>query len=194
MRIKSVQAIEKITKAMKMVAASKMKGDLLRLDNGRNFGHGAVDMIFKCDTYMQRKMEPEPMNPSECLVPITSDRGLCGGINSGTIREMRDYIAKRNRDEMSLFVVGEKGTAACTRPYPDILRENVQGLAHPVNYAMSMAIAQKVMKVSKGHDKIIIFYNHFINSLISKSKRVELMGREILGSHEILETLRNGAP
>ena len=54
-RMKSVNSIKKLTKAMKMVAASKMKGDLRRLDNGKNFGHNAIDMIFKSDLYMQRR-------------------------------------------------------------------------------------------------------------------------------------------
>ena len=49
-RMNSVKSIEKITKAMKMVAASKMRGELTRLESGKEFGFGAVDMIFKSDT------------------------------------------------------------------------------------------------------------------------------------------------
>jgi len=45
----SIKGIGKITKAMKMVSAAKMKGDLIRLAGGRNFGLNAVDMIFKSD-------------------------------------------------------------------------------------------------------------------------------------------------
>jgi len=51
-RMKAVGNIGKITKAMKMVAASKMKGNLQRLENGKNFGINSLDMMFKCDTYM----------------------------------------------------------------------------------------------------------------------------------------------
>ena len=50
--MKAVGSIAKITKAMKMVAASKMRGDLQRLENGKRFGYQAVDMIFKSDTYL----------------------------------------------------------------------------------------------------------------------------------------------
>jgi F-type H+-transporting ATPase subunit gamma len=60
LRRKSVSSIAKITKAMKMVSASKMRGDLKRLDDGKNFGLRAIDMIFKSDTYMQRKAPHEP--------------------------------------------------------------------------------------------------------------------------------------
>ena len=48
-RMKSVGSIGKITKAMKMVSAAKMKGDLRRLQGGREFGLNAIDMIFKSD-------------------------------------------------------------------------------------------------------------------------------------------------
>jgi F-type H+-transporting ATPase subunit gamma len=48
-RMKSVGSIGKITKAMKMVSASKMKGDLARLMAGKDYGANAVDMIFKSD-------------------------------------------------------------------------------------------------------------------------------------------------
>ena len=41
---------------MKMISSMKMKGELRRLQNGKNFGVNAVDMMFKTDTYMQRKM------------------------------------------------------------------------------------------------------------------------------------------
>ena len=49
MRMNSIKGIGKITKAMKMVSAAKMKGDLMRLSNGKDFGLNAVDMIFKSD-------------------------------------------------------------------------------------------------------------------------------------------------
>ena len=52
LRMKAVGSIKKITKAMKMVAASKMRGDLNRLSAGNKFGYNSVDMIFKSDTYM----------------------------------------------------------------------------------------------------------------------------------------------
>jgi F-type H+-transporting ATPase subunit gamma len=57
--MKSVNSIFKITKAMKMVAASKMKEDLKRLVAGKEYGLKAIDMIFKSDQFMQRKAPME---------------------------------------------------------------------------------------------------------------------------------------
>ena len=69
---------------------------------------------------MQRKAVPESADSKELIVPITSDRGLCGGINSGVIREVKHYLQNKNRKNIGLFVIGEKGAAASYRPFPDI--------------------------------------------------------------------------
>lgn len=126
---------------MKMVSASKMKGDLTRLENGKDFAYNSVEIVFKCDTYMQRKATTESGEQKELLVPVTSDRGLCGSINSGVIWELKAYLANKNQKNIGLFVIGEKGTAAAYRPFKDILVENVQKLSHPVNFPLSMAIS-----------------------------------------------------
>ena len=91
-RMKSVGSIGKITKAMKMVSASKMKGDLARLAAGKDFGNQAVDMIFKSDQFMQRKMPGEVAEPSTVIVPITSDKGLCGAVNSSIVRNVKRLV------------------------------------------------------------------------------------------------------
>jgi F-type H+-transporting ATPase subunit gamma len=107
LRIKAVGNIGKITKAMKMVAAAKMRGDLVRLDNGAQFGFNGIDLMFKSDTYMQRRAPDVPADPRELLVPITSDRGLCGAINSGIFRHIRTYIkGKSDRTKLRLFPLG----------------------------------------------------------------------------------------
>jgi F-type H+-transporting ATPase subunit gamma len=91
-RMKSVGSIGKITKAMKMVSASKMKGDLARLHAGKAFGNQAIDMMFKSDQFMQRKMPGEVAEPSVVVVPITSDKGLCGAVNSSIVRNVKKLV------------------------------------------------------------------------------------------------------
>jgi len=98
-RMKSVNSIRKITKAMKMVSASKMKHDLARLAAGKDYGTNAVDMIFKSDQFMQRKMGVEPADPSQVIVPITSDKGLCGAVNSTVVREVKKMAKNVNRSK-----------------------------------------------------------------------------------------------
>jgi F-type H+-transporting ATPase subunit gamma len=142
-RMKSVGSIGKITKAMKMVSASKMKGDLARLAAGRNYGNQAVDMIFKSDQFMQRKMPAEVSDPNICIVPITSDKGLCGAVNSAIVRQVKKYFAEGHatRSKCQIFSIGEKGTSGLTRPFPDILKTSISQVGTPYNYPTVMAMA-----------------------------------------------------
>ena len=105
-RMKSVKNIGKVTKAMKMISTTKFKKDAERLAGGKNYGLNAVDMIFKSDQFMQRKMPAEVAEPQTLLVPITSDKGLCGAINSGIVREVKATLAGVNRSKYQIFCIG----------------------------------------------------------------------------------------
>jgi len=55
---------------------------------------------------------------------MTSDKGLCGGINSGIIRDLKATIG-RNRSAFNIFCIGGKGEVALTRPFPDIFHSSI---------------------------------------------------------------------
>ena len=59
--------------------------------NGKNFGVNAVDMMFTLDKYMKERAPKISDSPNELLVAITSDKGMCGGINSGIIKTVKNY-------------------------------------------------------------------------------------------------------
>lgn len=176
-RMKSVNNIRKITKAMKLVAASKMKGDLMRLERGKYFGNSALDMMFKSDTYMQRRAPECPANPRTMLVPLTSDKGLCGATNSNIVRFVRDIVANSDRSRMSLFAIGDKGVAGLKRAMPDLLRVSISDVSKPMNYPTTMAIAEHIIANADKSDKIIIFYNEFVSAIKTIIRQMELMPR-----------------
>lgn len=105
-RMKSVASIRKITKAMKMVAASKMRMDVQRLDLGKHFGIKSVQEMLANETYLQKRNPTIKVNKT-LIVPMTSDKGLCGGVNSSIIRDVRNTI-KLNRSGYKMFLIGEK--------------------------------------------------------------------------------------
>jgi len=179
LRRKSVQSIEKITKAMKMVAASKMRGELRRLENGRTFGFKAVDMMFKSDQYLQRKAPlADVHDASEFLVPLSSDKGLCGGINSSIVRELKIYVKEKNRAKVRILPIGEKGSAGMIRPFPDLIKNSISDIGSPCNYPTIMGIADQIQRQSEGYDKIVIYYNEFKSAISQVIRRMELMPRK----------------
>jgi ATP synthase, F1 gamma subunit len=177
-RIKSVSSIGKITKAMKMVAAAKMRTEIARLVAGGNFGYGMATNWFKGDE-TAKKFLPELGNDTKTLlVPFTSDRGLCGGVNSGIVREIKALAGKR-REKYTIFPIGEKGTLALMRPFPDILYKSITNILTPISFTTAAAIAQTIEQAAKekGCEKIELVYNEFKNVVTSKIKRSEVLSR-----------------
>jgi len=177
-RMKSVGSIGKITKAMKMVSASKMKEDLRRLHGGREYGLNAVDMIFKSDAFMQRRAPAPPANPSVVLVPITSDKGLCGGVNSAIVKQCKLAIEGQDRSKYQIFSIGAKGSMGLMRPFPDCLKTSISAINTPYNYPTVMSMAVHVANMSSDSDKVIVIYNEFKSAISYVQRQMELMPRK----------------
>ena len=164
--MKSVTSIAKITKAMKMVAASKMRGELVRLSSGKQFGFNSIDMMFKSDAYLQRKAPVvDQQDASEFLVPLSSDKGLCGGINSNVVREIKNYVKGKNRSKIRILPIGEKGSMGMIRPFPDMIKMSISEITVPNNYPTVMAFAEIITRESEGYDKIVVYYNEFKSAM-----------------------------
>ena len=140
-RMKSTNNIKKITSAMKMISTTKMKGDLARLQAGRHYGLAALDKVFASDELLKKKMPGEVGDVQTVLVPITSDKGLCGAVNSVIVRTCKKIVAEGNRANYTIFSIGEKGSTGLMRPFPDLLKTGITHVATPYNYPSVMAMA-----------------------------------------------------
>jgi F-type H+-transporting ATPase subunit gamma len=156
-----------------------MRSDLQRLEGGRDFAYGSIEKVFKSDTWMQKKLQNISFNGKYCIVPITSDRGLCGGINSGIVREIKYKINHSgNRQNYSIITIGEKGTGALIRPFPDLFKMSISEVSTPLSYSNVSAIAQRIASSSAGSDKIVIYFNEFKSAISTIIREVELHSRE----------------
>jgi F-type H+-transporting ATPase subunit gamma len=165
-----------------------MKADLTRLENGKEFAYASIDKVFKSDLTMQRKTQGLVVGGGKTLVvPITSDRGLCGAINSGLIREIKYKISHSpNRSIYNIFTIGEKGTAALLRPFPDLVKGSISDVATPLNYPTVCSISQQITQNSVGFDKIVIYFNEFKSAIKTVIKELEVHPRE-----KFLEYMKN---
>lgn len=178
-RMKSVNSIRKITKAMKMVATAKMKGDLKRLAAGKNFGINAVETMFTSDEEARGSMS-SAVGARELIVPITSDKGMCGSTNSGIVRDLRDTLADRDRATLKIFAIGDKGAVGLQRRFGDILRVGVSEIKTPYNYPTAMALADNITQYAEESesDKITIVYNEYVSAISTNITHLELMSRK----------------
>lgn len=158
-RITSVKNIKKITSAMKMVAACKLRGAQENLEVSRAFQKSMGEVW---------KMPANPPKAKKQLwVGISSDRGLCGAINSSIVRGIRDSIKREEADEKSdltetsIVLYGEKCKQGLERLFPESLKCTISETTkfHPMTFNMSCELADYFLSVPV--DQTRIFYQEF---------------------------------
>ncbi|GIX66115.1 ATP synthase F1 gamma subunit [Babesia caballi] len=170
-RIKSVKSIQKITKAMKMVAASKLKADQRRLEAGAPFSAPAQDVM-----NLLPISTTEPAGKNTAIVVLASDKGLCGGINSAVAKMTKGMLAggESGGAAFSVYCVGEKVRSALEGLYGKYFASVFTEVSRtPFNYAKAALISEAVRR--GGHDRIRIVYNHFKSAISYETRALEVL-------------------
>ncbi|CAI5746487.1 unnamed protein product [Peronospora destructor] len=168
-RITATSNIAKITKSMKMVSAAKMRGAENRMNVGRPFTawldnvKGAHDRTIETDGIAPLK----ELENDNVFIVISSDRGLCGGINSGIAKATRKQIAGAE-DNSQIFVIGDKARAQLRRDLGTHIRGNVaETFQSPPNFTVASAIAEAVVASSASEsEKVHVLYNKFKSAIL----------------------------
>ncbi|MCS5661468.1 MAG: F0F1 ATP synthase subunit gamma, partial [Dehalococcoidia bacterium] len=111
-RIKSVKSIQQVTKAMKLVAAAKMRKAQERMEEARPYANRLSEVITSLLPDVDRSLLPlldERAIKREALVVVTSDRGLAGAFNANIIRRAEEEISEIGRENVDLICIGRKG-------------------------------------------------------------------------------------
>ncbi|GER40162.1 ATP synthase subunit gamma [Striga asiatica] len=158
-RMKSVRNIQKITKAMKMVAASKLRAIQTKAENSRGLWQPFTALLGDIPSVDVKK---------NVIVTISSDKGLCGGINSTAVKISRG-LHKLNsgpEKECKYVILGEKAKAQLVRDSKnDILLAITELQKNPLNYTQVSVLADDILK-NVEYDALRIVYNKF-HSVVS---------------------------
>ena len=173
-RISSVKSTQKITKAMKMVAAAKLRRAQENAEKGRPFSEKMNNIILNLSNSISDKNNASNFlvgngkdNVHLCVV-ITADRGLCGGFNTNICRKAKNYFEKilKEGKTLKIFTVGSKGHDQLKRAYSNYIIEKVsfKGVKK-ITYAEAEKIGSKIIKLFNElqFDVCKIFYNKFKN-------------------------------
>lgn len=157
---------------MKMVSAAKLKGDEARLMKARPFNAWTERLVG--ESKMQEGATYEEL-PAKCLlVPFTSDKGLCGGINTFMTRGTRECAkALKSQDkECDIVVVGDKGRAQMRRILSDHITKSMTGVVSPGSYGLAAALASDIIAAggAKDYDAIVLMFNSFVNAGVYTQK------------------------
>ena len=173
-RISSVKSTQKITKAMKMVAAAKLRRAQESAERGRPYSEKMNNIILNLSSGLSDKENaPKLLTGSgedkvHLCVVMTADRGLCGGFNSNIIKKAKSYFKKLsdNGKTLKIITVGSKGYDQLKRIYKDNIIEKISFKeSKNANYFDADKVGKIIIEKfeNKEFDVCTIFYNQFKN-------------------------------
>ena len=173
-RIVSVKSTQKITKAMKMVAAAKLKRAQENAEKGRPYSEKMNNIILNlADGISDKENAPKLLagtgqDKIHLCVVLTSDRGLCGGFNSNIIKKAKNYFGKvlGEGKTLKIITVGSKGYDQLKRLYSDKIVEKISFKeSKNANYFDAEKVGKIIIEsfLKKEFDVCAIFYNKFKN-------------------------------
>lgn len=175
-RIKGVKSTQQITKAMKMVAAAKLRRAQESIINARPYAK-QITVILK-HLVSQDDINANPyLSPREvkniALVVISADRGLCGAFNTNILKEASRFISDNPDSTVHLFCVGRKSFEFFTKREHK-LAGKYTGLFTPLKYESAVNIFEQLEKnyLDGTFDKVYLLYNEF-KSIIQQKITVE---------------------
>jgi len=185
-RIKSVKSTQKITKAMKMVAAAKLRRAQESAEKGRPFSEKMNNIILNLSNSISDKDNASKFlvgtgkDTTHLCVVITADRGLCGGFNTNICRKARSYFDKilKENKTLKIFTVGSKGHDQLKRLYGKYIIEktNFKGL-RKITYNEAENVGKIIIELfnKSQFDVCKIFYNKFKNVITQIPQEQQLI-------------------
>ena len=195
-RIKSVKSIQKVTKAMKMVAAAKMRRAQENMEKARPYNHRLVEIIQHLLPSVERSMLPllEIRDVKRvAYVVVTSDRGLAGSFNSSILRKAHNDIDEFGKENVDIFCIGKKAKDYFKSRQYNII-ESYSDFWSDLNFNQSMKIGSSIIDhfLDLSVDEIRVVYNEFVNvatqaTISEKLLPIELKDEELVDTDFLYE-------
>jgi F-type H+-transporting ATPase subunit gamma len=193
-RIKSINNIKKITKAMEMVAASKMRKAVDAVLKTRTYANLSWETVLRLADLSARNNEPlHPLLAKRitvkkiCIVLITSNRGLCGGFNTAIINKVKESIKKHNHSKDTEFIIiGKKGTIMHKLGYNIVAEMPKADIAHEIQEirGVSQLVIRDFQK--QVYDKVFVAYTDFTSPIQQVARVKQLLPVDINADDEYL--------
>jgi F-type H+-transporting ATPase subunit gamma len=180
-RIRSVQSTQKITRAMKLVAAAKLRRAQERILAARPYAGKMGELLGNLVSAAGSDGAPHPLleqreGPRRQVVIITADKGLAGAFNSNVIRRALEFVRQSNVAEVTLIVVGRKARDFYRRRQWTIKRDLV-GFWDRLAYSHASELADYFMQqyLDGEVDEVHLVYNEFRSVTVQRPVREQLL-------------------
>ena len=188
-RINSVKSTQKITAAMKMVAAAKLRRAQDAAESGRPYSTRMRQVIGNLASKADAASAPQLLvgngkDQTHLLVVMSADRGLCGGFNGTVTRQTRAEVARLRaaNKTVKLLMVGRKSADALRREFGDLYVDRYEGLqGTSVNYSDAAKIADAIRTGFEAgeFDVCTLIFNKFKNAITQEITLTQLIPAEV---------------
>jgi F-type H+-transporting ATPase subunit gamma len=178
-RIRSVQSTQKITRAMKLVAAAKLRRAQERIISARPYAAKMAELLGNLVSGNEEAAHPlleQREGPRRQIVIITADKGLAGAFNSNIIRRSLDLIRESSAVDLTLVVVGRKARDFYRRRSYTVKRDLI-GFWDRLAYSHACELADFFMEqyLSDEVDEVWLLYNEFRSVAVQRPVRMQLL-------------------
>jgi F-type H+-transporting ATPase subunit gamma len=192
-RIASVKSTQKITKAMKMVAASRLKKAKAAVEDSRPYCDSLYEMISDLASNVSNKdnfnekfplLTGKGVQKTYLLVVLSSDRGLCGGLNSSAVRfaKLRIKELQSQNKNVKIICIGKKGYEQLKTGYESLIIENFVGIfKDQINHEIARDISEKIVARYENSEFDIceVIYSKFKSAISQESMLKQLIPAKI---------------
>ena len=187
-RIKSIKSIQKVTSAMKMVAAAKLRNSQSNMEQCRPYSNKISsllnDLLGECDSTNFKLMQKREISKTLYVV-ITSDRGMAGAFNTNILKKAQSDIDINGKNEAMVISIGKKSRDYFKNRNFDIVSEHIDFWGE-LSFEHAINIGNEIVDlfISKKVDKVKIYYNEFKNLATQVIKDVDFLPLEKFDSNE----------
>ncbi len=181
-RIKSVKSIQQVTKAMKLVAAAKMRKAQERMEEARPYADRLFNVIVSLLPDVDRSLLPlldARDVKREALVIVTGDRGMAGAFNANIIRRVEEEIAELGRENVDLICIGRKGRDHFRVRGYDIAAQYADFWGE-LEFTHATSFGEEIVShfVKDSVDRVRVVYNWFRNIAVQEIRVEDLLPLE----------------
>jgi len=188
-RINSVKTTRQVTSAMKMVSAAKFKKAQDDISYIRPYVERLAGIIFKLSSSLDETFElewSETREPNKILiVPVSSNRGLCGAFNANVIKEVeklckKDFKRQNEAGNVDIFAVGKQAQKILTAHGLNVVKD-YNDLYLNMSFDKVVTIAEKIMEAfkAKKYDKVVVVYNEYKNAAVQFIRAEQFLPLEL---------------
>jgi len=173
-RIGSVKNTKQITRAMKVVAASRLRRSQERIFNARPYADQMLAMLESVAGRLDQQQHPLLARRPErkiLLVAVTADRGLCGAFNANILRTAQSYVRERGKEKVLMVAVGRKGRDFFRRRTVEMVAEYVN-IFRQLEFSHAKDLAGKIIELytNESVDAVDFVYNEFKSTMVQNVK------------------------